>query len=241
MPRLKFTIEYDGSAYCGWQEQLNGPTVQGELQKALRVVFKKDIKIIGSGRTDAGVHARNQIAHGDFPEHDLFKLQKSLNGILKRDIVIKKIETADPGFHARFDAIEREYKFYVSRKPTALNRTISWSFLYPLNITLMQTAADRLKHCQDFKSFCKAHSGNKTYRCKIRKSHWKLKNDQLIYTVAADRFLYGMVRALVGTMLAIGQGKTPLKQLDEIINSRNRANIPYTVPGKGLVLEKVTY
>lgn len=241
MPRAKLTIEYDGSAYCGWQQQANGRTIQGEIQNALAVIYKSNIKITGSGRTDAGVHARNQIAHCDLPDTDVYKLRRSLNGLLKNDIVIKNIETVHDGFHARFDATEREYRYYLSRKPTALMRTTSWLCLYPLNITLLQLSAARFFKYKNYKSFCKAHGGNKTYFCNIKKSYWTAEGDMLVYTVAANRFLYGMVRALVGAMLWVGQGKIKLSDLDKIIKAQDRTLVPFSVPGKGLVLEKITY
>ncbi|KAA3615706.1 MAG: tRNA pseudouridine(38-40) synthase TruA [Calditrichaeota bacterium] len=246
MPRIKLTIEYDGSAYCGWQLQKKDKTIQGELERALKIILKKKINILGSGRTDAGVHARNQIAHCDIPEIagnklELLKIQKSINGILDNDIVVKNIEECSQEFHARFDAKKRLYRYYISKTPTAINRKLAWYISYPLNFTLMQKAADNLFTLQEFKTFCKTGNDVKTYECKIHRVKWYLASGFWVFEIQANRFLYGMVRAIVGLLTELGQGKITYKQYLEIINSQDRSKVKFSAPAHGLFLEEITY
>ncbi|MHB2155714.1 tRNA pseudouridine(38-40) synthase TruA [Calditrichota bacterium GD2] len=241
MVRVKAVIEYDGSDYYGWQLQKGQRTIQGELEQALKVLFKKRIPVTGSGRTDTGVHARGQVAHFDIPEFDLQKLKRALNGLLKEDIVVKELNVSAPDFHARFDATQRWYRYYISPEPTALNRRYAWTILTPLNLTLMQVGAEMIKPVKDFRSFCKVKSEVKHHRCKILESRWLRWGDLLVYEIAADRFLHGMVRAIVGSLTAIGSGKITLKEFKEIIQSGDRRLVPQAAPARGLVLERVVY
>ncbi len=249
MPRIKLTIEYDGTLYAGWQLQKKDKTVQGELENALKIITKKPTVLYGSGRTDAGVHARNQTAHCDLPEFEkgedvqraIKKVQNSLNGILENDIVVKKIETCPAQFHARFDAKKRLYRYYISEQPTAINRKYSWYLPYSLNFTLMQIAANELLGLSEFKTFCKSGSDVKTYVCEIFNSRWFKEKDFWVYEIQANRFLYGMVRAIVGLLVQLGQGKINFAEYREIINSQDRSAIKYTAPARGLFLEKIYY
>lgn len=241
MPRIKLTIEYEGTAYNGWQKQNNGKTIQGEIEQALKTFCRQEISLIGAGRTDAGVHALNQVAHCDVPDVDNRKLLNSINGLVNKNIVVKKIENCNADFHARYDAKTRLYKYIISKVPTAINRNFAWYISYPLNITLMQVAANRIKETRDFQSFCKAHSSNKTYDCIIYKSAFFIKDDLLIYEIEANRFLYGMVRAIMGTLVRIGSGKLNPDDLSGIIHSKDRTQVPFTAPAKGLVLHNIRY
>ncbi len=243
MPRIKATIEYDGTRYFGWQLQKGQQTIQGEVEDALQVIFKRLIRVTASGRTDTGVHARGQVAHFDIPEFSLRRLKHSLNGILPRDIVIKRLEPAADDFHARFDAKERRYRYYISPEVTALQRRFSWIILSPLNVTLMQQGAEIIKANEDFKAFCKVNSDVKHYRCTIFQSRWlwEKESGRLVYEIVANRFLHGMVRAIVGTLVALGQGKIGLDALQEIILSGDRTRVPLTAPPQGLILEEVRY
>lgn len=241
MKRIKAVIEYDGTHYFGWQLQKDQQTIQGEIEKALKIIFKKRIPVTGSGRTDTGVHARNQVAHFDIPEYDLKILRRSLNGLLKDDIVIKSLEIVSAEFHARFSAKKRLYRYYIATRPTALNRHYAWTILLPMNLTLMQAGAEFIKPVRDFRAFCKVKSEVKHHRCRIFSSRWFQTNDLLIYEIAADRFLHGMVRAIVGTLVSLGTGKLTLEQFQKIIESGDRRLVPKTAPAKGLVLERVEY
>ncbi len=241
MRRVKAIIEYEGTNYAGWQLQKDQPTIQGEIEKALKIIFKKRIPITGAGRTDTGVHARNQVVHFDLPEYDLKRLKRSLNGILPEDIRFKEIDFCGPDFHARFTAKKRCYRYYVSPKPTALKRKFAWVLLVPLNLTLMQIGAERIRRITDFKAFCKVKSEVHHYRCQIYQSRWFYKDELFIYEIVADRFLHGMVRAIVGSLVALGSGKITLNELEHIINSGDRRLVPQTAPAKGLILEKIEY
>lgn len=249
MPRIKLTIEYDGTSYCGWQLQKKDKTIQGEIERALKVILKKQVSVIGSGRTDAGVHARNQIAHCDIPlfenknspGQELQKIQNSINGIVDSDIVITKIEECSQKFHARFDAKKRLYRYYISKRPTAINRKLAWYISYPLNFTLMQKAAKELYSLQKFKTFCKEGNDVKTYECTIFNTKWYLQSGLWIYEIQANRFLYGMVRAIVGLLVQLGQGKISYKEYLEILKSQDRRKVKYSAPARGLFLEEIIY
>jgi tRNA pseudouridine38-40 synthase len=249
MPRIKITVEYDGTEYSGWQLQKKDKTIQGEIESALKTIYKKRIIITASGRTDAGVHARNQVAHFDLPDFDeswdmddaLFKLKKSLNGLVNKDIVIKKLELCRSEFHARYDAKSRIYRYFITQIPTSVNKNFSWYISYPLNFTLMQEAADEILNLKDFNSFCKTGSSNKTTLCSIKKSQWFKRSDMWIYEIEANRFLYGMVRAIVGTLVALGQGKIKYDQFLNIIDPGYADGVSYLAPAQGLFLEKINY
>jgi len=239
--RIRLIVEYDGGAYCGWQYQKERLSVQEALEKALFVLFKQIIRITASGRTDRGVHARNQVVHLDIPEFDLQKLKRALNGLLPADIVVKQIEPSNQNFHARFDAVTRRYRYTLALRPTALNRRFCWTVFYPLNLTLMQQGAERLKRVRNFQAFCKVRSEVKNYLCEIYESRWLMQDDLLIYEITANRFLHGMVRAIVGTLVELGRGVISLEQFRVIIESRDRKQVKRNAPPQGLVLEEVIY
>lgn len=241
MPRIKLTIEYDGTEYFGWQYQINQRTIQEEIEKALSIIFRENIRITGAGRTDSGVHARNQVAHADIPERNLYGVKRSLNGILDKDIVIKEIDECESDFHARYDATSRLYRYFVSQNPTAINRRYSWTVHSRLNLMLMQIGAGIIRETKDFRSFCKVKSEVKHHRCEIYRSEWIYKDELLVYEIAANRFLHGMVRAITGTLIELGKGKVTLMDFREIINSGDRGMVPFTAPAMGLFLEKIEY
>ncbi len=241
MQRIKLIIEYDGGGFAGWQYQTGQPTIQAEIENALHIIFKKNIKITGAGRTDAGVHARGQVAHLDIPECDLYKLQRSLNGILPKQIVIKKAENCDIDFHARFSAVSRRYRYYISLQPLAINRHQAWYINYRLNLQSMKRAAAIIAETSDFQAFCKIKSEVNHYRCHIFRSRWFYKDELLIYEVKANRFLHGMVRALTGAMIDVGRGHFTLNEFSGIIKAKDRTLLRTTAPAKGLILEEVDY
>jgi tRNA pseudouridine38-40 synthase len=241
MRRIKIIIEYDGTDFAGWQIQKSQPTIQAEIEKALAVIFKKKIGIVGAGRTDSGVHARGQTAHFDAPDCDLNKLQRSLNGLLPEQIVVKSIQEANGDFHARFGALYRRYRYYISREVLAVNRDYVWYFRFPLNLRLMQMAAEIVAEIDDFQTFCKVKSEVNHYRCRIFYNKWFVENNMLIYEVKANRFLHGMVRALVGSMIDVGQGRFSLEEFRSTAVSKDRTRLRTTAPAKGLILEEVGY
>ena len=242
MPRFRMLIEYDGSAYCGWQIQANSKTVQGEIEHALRQIFSDHVGIVGAGRTDTGVHARGQVAHFDLEyQNDPGKILRSLNGILSTDIRIKEISLVDSQFHARYSAKLREYRYSIAPKPTALYRNYSWHLTYNLDLNSMNRAAKLIQGRKDFTSFCRTKSDVNNHFCTIKEAHWLEKDEFLVFIVQADRFLHGMVRALVGTLVDVGRGKLNLTDMNNILKSKNRTTASQSAPANGLILEKIYY
>lgn len=241
MKRVKLTVEYDGSAYFGWQFQKGQRSVQEAIEEALFVLFKKQLRITAAGRTDSGVHARNQVVHLDIPDYDPARLKRSLNGLLDADIVIKKAEICSDDFHARFSAVKRCYSYTIALQPSALMRYYAWMVFYPLNLTLMQQGAEILKSYNDFQAFCKVRSDVKNYLCTIYESEWSMRDNLLVYRICANRFLHGMVRAIVGHLLDLGKGGISLRRFKKVIESGQRSGVKTSAPAKGLVLEEVIY
>jgi len=241
MQRIKLVLEYDGSGYSGWQIQRGQSSIQQELEQAFNTLIKQKVRVNGAGRTDAGVHARNQVAHCDIPDSDLFRLKQSLNGLLNDDIIVKEVQPVTADFHARFDAGSRRYRYTIATEKTALGRFYSWPNRHQLNFTLMQVAAELIRDVEDFKSFCKVKSEVKHYCCQIFHSRWLKQEDLLIYEIEANRFLHGMVRAIVGSLVEIGRGKQTLTEFKQLIQSGDRTRVAATAPARGLVLEEITY
>lgn len=239
---LKLLIEYDGTDFFGWQRQSNGRTVQEEIEKCLKQITQEDASIVGAGRTDSGVHARGQVASFfSSTSLSLPEFQRSLNGVLPDDIVIASVEEVDESFSARYSAKEREYHYHISRKPVALDRKYCWLVQYPLNVENMNGVAKSFVGEHDFQAFCKSDSVVDHHRCQVIESYWSVENSKLIYRVRANRFLQGMVRALVGTMVDVGRGYTQKNDIEAILASKNRSKSGQSAPARGLFLERVTY
>ena len=243
MARFRLLIEYDGSAYAGWQIQKNGPTVQGELENALEVILKEKVQVTGAGRTDAGVHARGQVAHFDSAcTPETWRLQRSLNGILDRDIRIKEVETVKDDFHARYSALSRIYHYKIARNPVALERNYCWYFPAKLDLQPMSEASEMLLGTHDFKSFCRSQSPVPHHDCTVLKAEWiTVEEDFLTFIIEANRFLHGMVRALVGTLVDIGRGFLTPDDIYTILEQKKRTAASDTAPARGLILHKVNY
>ena len=240
--RLRLLIEYDGSDYCGWQIQNGHKTVQGAIENALQLIIGKTIRIIGAGRTDSGVHARGQVAHFDLDRPvDIIVLQRSLNGILKRDIRIRALEPVESDFHARYSAKLRQYHYLIASQPTAILRNFTWNLSYDLDINKMNRAAKLIIGQHDFKSFCRTKSDVNSYICSVKTAKWLRKNGLSQFIIQADRFLHGMVRALVGAFVDIGRSKLEISELNHMLQAGNRALASQSAPAKGLILEKIYY
>ena len=214
MGRYFLRLAYRGAPFHGWQVQPNAVSVQGEVEKAMSVVLRTHISVVGAGRTDTGVNARTMYAHFDFegelPEKG--RLLVSLNRLLGRDIAVHDIIPVHAGAHARFDASERSYKYFVSFEKTPFFYPLSWHCPNGLDITLMNEAARLLLDTADFTSFAKLHSDAKTNICKVTKAEWSLEGESIaVFTITADRFLRNMVRAIVGTLIEVGRGKLSLE------------------------------
>ena len=241
---MRYFIElaYNGKNYHGWQIQPDAITVQGVLEKALSTLLRKEIQVVGAGRTDAGVHAKQLFAHFDFDEiEDTSELQFKLNSFLPKDISIQKIFEVNEDAHTRFNAIEREYEYIVSLQKNPFSEDFAHLIHHQPNLELMNEAANELLNYKDFQCFSRSNTDVKTYHCDVKKAFWKEGNSQLIFTISADRFLRNMVRAIVGTLLDVGFKKTSLEEFHGIIKSKDRSKAGTSAPAKGLYLTKVLY
>ncbi len=242
MRNIKIFCEYDGTEYSGWQRQENGRTIQGEIENALRRILQEDVGLIGAGRTDAGVHARGQVANFRSSNRlPLDELRHGLNALLPADIVIRSAEDVPSEFHARFSARERSYTYTISRMPTAIMRNYVWHVSYELDVDSLRWAAAATLGDHDFTSFCKSASEVDNFRCVIRAARWDVEGPLLRFTVRADRFLHGMVRALVGTMVDVGRKHTSLEDFVALLEKKDRRLAGPAAPPQGLVLESVSY
>lgn len=242
MRNVRLLLEYDGTDYVGWQRQDRGRSIQGELERVLEQLTGEHVNVIGAGRTDAGVHARGQAANfRTSSDMAVGEMRGGLNGLLPEDIVILGIEEVPPEFHARFNARARRYSYRISTVPAALIRRYSWYVKYRLDLDLMNEAAGAILGRHEFTSFCNTASEAPHHWCAVTESSWHAGPGSLIYSVAADRFLHGMVRSLVGTMVDIGRGYTRVEDFMAILAKKDRTAAGMAVPARGLVLEEVVY
>ena len=243
MHRYFIELVYNGSEYNGWQTQPNAPSVQEAINKALTLLLKQEINVTGAGRTDTGVHASFFVAHFDSDvviDHTQ-ALTNKLNRFLGKNIAIKDIYAVQPDMHARFSAISRTYKYYINKN----KNPFTYPFAYrphPLpDIRLMNNACGLLLRYEDFTSFSKLHTDVKTNICHLMEANWEETDEQLIFTIKADRFLRNMVRAIVGTLLDVGQKRITLEQFQQIIESKDRCKAGTSVPGNALFLCDIEY
>ncbi len=242
--RYKMHIEYDGTDFHGWQVQPGVPTIQEAIEHALATALRTQVSITGSGRTDAGVHARGQVAHFDASDEvNLYRLKASLNGLLPAGIGIIDIEPADSAFHARYDARKRTYHYYVTTENHPLSRHHRTLIRPAPDFERMNAAAKFLLGPHDFSVFCKTKSETKNRNCDVQEAVWVKETYQgdWFFRIVADRFLHGMVRAITGTLLEIGHGKRIPESIADLLTSQNRIHAGPAAPAHGLVLEKVTY
>lgn len=244
LERYFIYISFKGTSYHGWQVQPGSITVQEVLDKALSQVLGEKISTTGAGRTDTGVHALLFCAHFDSLLTSLDKdknLIHRLNRFLPEDISAKVIRRVLPDANARFSAISRTYKYYISRVKDPFSVDSSWFLYGNMDIESMNRASEILKNHNDFTSFSRLHSDNKTNLCTVYHAGWEESDRQLIFTIQADRFLRNMVRAIVGTMVKIGKGKITPGEMESIILSRNRSSAGMSAPARGLFLTAIEY
>ena len=238
-------LAYNGAPFCGWQIQDNAVTVQSTLEEAFSRIMRESISLTGAGRTDTGVHAKKYVAHFDtlqqLNENNCQDLCRKLNSYLRESIVIYKIYNVPNDLHARFSAISRTYQYFISLEKNPFAFDFSYELHGDLDVNRMNEACKILHDYSDFSCFSKAHTQTKTNLCTIQKAIWKREKNTLIFTIQANRFLRNMVRAIVGTMLEVGQHKISLDDFRRIIENKNRDDAGLSVPAKGLFLIDVVY
>ncbi len=240
---LKLIIEYDGSDFLGWQIQKSGRTVQGELESALKRIFNtKIITLIGSGRTDSGVHAKAQPAHVKIDtEMPLDKIQNAINGNIGSDVWVTKCEFVDLEFHARFDAIEREYKYFITNTYSPINRKKQWYLPQKIDLDLLKKCVEKIIGTHDFTRFCKSNSEVKNKICTIKHAEWSFKDGSRVFTICANRYLQHMVRYLVGTMIEVALKRYKIEQFVSLVNNEKNNLMVSRAPANGLFLWRVSY
>ncbi len=240
--RYFLELSYNGKAYHGWQNQPNAISVQEVIEKALSTVLRETIAIVGAGRTDAGVHAKQMFAH--FDTEQVFEegnLKFKLNSFLPKDVAIHDIFKVTPEAHARFDALSRTYLYRISLQKDAFNFDYAYNFKNDLDLDKMNEASKILLKYIDFECFSKSNTDVNTFNCSVMKAEWTQQDNELHFVIKADRFLRNMVRAIVGTMINIGVGKIEVEELHNIITSKNRSEAGFSVPAHALYLTKIEY
>ncbi|MBS4210573.1 tRNA pseudouridine(38-40) synthase TruA [Bacillus sp. FJAT-50079] len=245
MNRYKGIVAYDGSGYAGFQIQTNDKTIQGMLEHALKKMHKgTEIKVISSGRTDAGVHAHGQAFHFDSPlELPSDRWVRAVNGLLPHDIAIQSVEKVEASFHARYDVTGKTYKYFLftGKIRDPFNRNFTTYYPYRLNIELMRAAAQYFVGTHDFTSFCSAKTTKENKIRTITALTIEQQNDNIIFTFTGNGFLYNMVRIIVGTLLNVGNGKVKPTDIPAIMEACDRKRASKTAPATGLYLWEVYY
>tara|TARA_B100001540_G_scaffold286035_1_gene279515 strand:- start:224 stop:970 length:747 start_codon:yes stop_codon:yes gene_type:complete len=236
-------FSFNGKHYHGWQKQKNSLTVQEKIEESLSVLLKDKILVTGAGRTDAGVHAKQMVAHFDFNEHfeNSNKLVFKLNQFLSNDISVKSLKSVKNNAHARFDAISRTYEYHISRDKDVFSEEYSYHLNYSLNKKKINEAIKIIINNKNFKCFTKSKTNVTNYICNIIDSKWMEFDKKYVFKITANRFLRNMVRSIVGTLIDVGLEKTSIDDFIEIIMSKNRSMAGYSVPAKGLFLTKISY
>jgi tRNA pseudouridine38-40 synthase len=239
--RYFFEISYHGANYNGWQSQSNAVGIQSVVEDCLSKLLRAAVKITASGRTDTGVHCEQQFFHADIETVDTRNLLFRLNTILPPDIVIHSIRSVRDDAHARYGAIQRSYQYRMTLSKNAFTSGLAWYFFKPLDVKTMNAAAALLLGKHDFTSFSKVNTDVNNFICDITRAEWVQTGDRLIFNITANRFLRGMVRAIVGTLIEVGLGRAGLEDFLAIVNSRDRRQAGQNVPPYGLYLVGVKY
>ncbi len=241
MQRYFLELAYRGTLYSGFQAQKNAVTIQAVVEQAYAVLQKEKVEMTGSSRTDAGVHARQNFFHFDAEKKIHPQFVYKINAILPADIAVRSVSPVAPGAHCRFDAQSRTYRYFIYQQKDPFLEERAYYYPYKLDREILQKAAEIMKANRDFAAFSKRHTQVRSFECEIMKSEWTVKEGQIIYTVKANRFLRGMVRGLVATMLQVGRGNISLQELKVIIKSGDCTKARFDVPAHGLILEEVSF
>jgi len=237
-------ISFDGTNYVGWQHQSNGRSVQSTIEEILSKVLQTGIDVVGCGRTDAGVHASQFIIHFDTEEESLDDhFAVKLNRMLPADIAVRSIRKVDGDAHARHSALTRSYRYVLITQKDPFRRQTAW--LYPfakiLDSELMQNISNKLMAYEEFKPFCKTGSDTPHYKCVLSQAEWTFTEQQIFFDITANRFLRGMVRLIVGTMLMVGRGKLNADEVLDAMNNQQPLPVSESAPPHALFLSRVTY
>jgi len=241
MARYFIEVAYKGTRYSGFQVQDNADTIQSELEKAMEILFRKEFHLTGSSRTDAGVHALQNFFHFDADLVIAPEKLYNLNALLPNDIVVVNIFKVKEGAHCRFQAIAREYRYYIYQRKDPFLEDNAWFYPYQLDMCLLNSAAAVVKNYTDFTSFSKRNTQVHNFHCDIQISEWLTEKDTLVYHVKANRFLRGMVRGLVGTMLKVGRQQLSVEGFKNIIEAKDCTLADFSTPAHGLFLVAVHY
>lgn len=243
MDRWKLVFEYDGVDFSGWQKQPDTRTVEEEIERAFSTLYQEEIDIIGQGRTDAGVHARGQVAHADLPsKYTSNRIIHAMRGLLPKDVALLSAEKTPADFHARFNATQRSYSYNVVDHLSPLLRDRAWCCGYSLDEDLLHTMAEKVKQNREFVNFCIPEPDQKlTTECTITESLWETEDDRFIYRITANRFLRHMVRRLVGSMVQVAAGRQTPESFQDLLEGKPVDQKGHSAPPHGLYLEKVNY
>ncbi len=246
--KLAFLIEYDGTDFAGWQTQRDHPkgrSVQAELERGFLKLFSRNIPIHGAGRTDSGVHARGMVAHIEFPndiEIPLPKLLMAINATTPEDIALRDVRPVPADFHARHSALARQYRYTIKQERTAIDRHFVWAIRRSVDVEVLGRCAALLAGEHDFTSFSKRTRDVKHYRCIVERAGWEFHGTTFALTIRANRFVRGMVRALVGAMVQAGQGTLSVNDFQKLLHAPQELwRAKYIAPPHGLVLEGIEY
>ena len=241
--RYFLELSYKGTSYHGWQRQPNAVSVQQVLEEALSTLLGKETQILGAGRTDTGVHAKQMFAHfeADFSIEQINDLAFRLNRFLPASIAIQAIRPVVADAHARFDATSRRYAYYITSIKDPFANEHAYFFNTPLDVNAMNAAATLLIQHKNFKCFSRSKTDVKTYDCDVSEAFWEQQQSALIFHISANRFLRNMVRAIVGTLLDVGTGKLSIPGFQTILESQDRTQAGSSAPAHGLFLTKIRY
>lgn len=241
MPRYFLELSYKGTNYSGFQVQENAKTIQSSVESALQTLYKQPFSLTGSSRTDAGVHAYQNFFHFDtqlqLQQKDIY----NLNAILPPDIAAKAFYKVKDDGHCRFDALSREYKYFIYKAKDPFLNDRAWYYPYKIDVAILHETAQLVKEQQGFKAFSKRNTQVNNFNCSIQLSQWIQESDMLIYNVRANRFLRGMVRALVSTMLRTARGIITVQSFKDLLLSDQQATANFSAPAHGLFLNQVEY